>query len=478
MPNIYARMRSIIGTTADWAGAGAGLVLGDGEIAIERVSSTEVKAKVGDGTRPFSTSPYLGGGGTGTVTSVNGIAPVAGNVQVSPAGSAVTAADAGKAPILDGSGKLDISAMPSGLVKTVNAVGPDPFGNVAVSITKASAGTLAARPAAGTVDGEAYVVAGDPNTALNGDTYIWVAANSAWYQVSSFSYASADARYVNVSGDTMAGLLTLFQDPSNAMDAVTLQYLQNNSSNVYYTNVTPTGASVGDLFWDSGLNALKVYDGAAWQPLAAGGGGGGSGTVTSVSIVSANGLAGTVATPTTTPAITLSTTVSGMLKGTGTGGITAAVAGTDYTAANTAVPLAGGTMTGALVLNANPTVALGAATKQYVDAVLPAQAGNAGLYLTTNGTTASWAAVTAPIPAYGAVGSYLQCVSTSGGGVVPINVTCAGSSLATYRNLGCSSFAYDMLGLTGTWRSLGFASGLSASNQGATTSATLFIRIA
>jgi hypothetical protein len=46
--------------------------------------------------------------------------------------------------------------------------------------------------------------------------------------------------------------------------------------------------------------------------------GGGSGTVTSVSVVSANGFAGTVATDTTTPAITLSTTVTGVLYGNGT----------------------------------------------------------------------------------------------------------------------------------------------------------------
>ena len=60
-----------------------------------------------------------------------------------------------------------------------------------------------------------------------------------------------------------------------------------------------------------------------------GGGGGGSGTVTSVSVVSANGFAGTVATPTTTPAITLSTTITGLVKGNGTS-ISAATAGTDY----------------------------------------------------------------------------------------------------------------------------------------------------
>jgi len=53
------------------------------------------------------------------------------------------------------------------------------------------------------------------------------------------------------------------------------------------------------------------------------------GTVTSVSVVSANGLAGTVATATTTPAITLSTTITGLLKGNGTA-ISAATSGTDY----------------------------------------------------------------------------------------------------------------------------------------------------
>ncbi len=53
------------------------------------------------------------------------------------------------------------------------------------------------------------------------------------------------------------------------------------------------------------------------------------GTVTSTSVASANGFAGTVATSTTTPAITLSTTVTGLLKGNGTA-ISAATANTDY----------------------------------------------------------------------------------------------------------------------------------------------------
>lgn len=91
-----------------------------------------------------------------------------------------------------------------------------------------------------------------------------------------------------------------------------------------------------------------------------------SGTVTSVSVASANGLAGTVATATTTPAITLSTTVTGMVKGNGTA-LFAATSGTDYapgTAANSTGVIKSTTGTGVLttavaadfpILNQNTT---------------------------------------------------------------------------------------------------------------------------
>ena len=58
-----------------------------------------------------------------------------------------------------------------------------------------------------------------------------------------------------------------------------------------------------------------------------------SGTVTAVSVVNANGFAGTVATASTTPAITIQTTVNGLLKGNGTS-VSAATVGTDYLAPN------------------------------------------------------------------------------------------------------------------------------------------------
>jgi hypothetical protein len=70
---------------------------------------------------------------------------------------------------------------------------------------------------------------------------------------------------------------------------------------------------------------LELWDGALWNPIT-----GGGGSSVTISVASANGFAGS-ATTGSTPVITLSTTVTGLLKGNGTA-ISAAVAGTDYVA--------------------------------------------------------------------------------------------------------------------------------------------------
>jgi hypothetical protein len=90
------------------------------------------------------------------------------------------------------------------------------------------------------------------------------------------------------------------------------------------TDVTITTPSTGQV--------LK-YNGSAWiNDADATAGGAGAGTVTSVSVTSANGFAGTVATASSTPAITISTSITGLLKGNGTA-VSAATAGTDYQSA-------------------------------------------------------------------------------------------------------------------------------------------------
>ena len=67
----------------------------------------------------------------------------------------------------------------------------------------------------------------------------------------------------------------------------------------------------------------------------------GTGSVTSVSVVSTNGFAGTVATATTTPAITLSTSISGLLYGNGTALAAATISSPlSYSAGTLSIPVA------------------------------------------------------------------------------------------------------------------------------------------
>lgn len=92
----------------------------------------------------------------------------------------------------------------------------------------------------------------------------------------------------------------------------------NNFGAVPYSSsaALPTAAPTGSLAVAIDTSTTYVFNAGVWNALA--GGGGGSGTVTSVSVVSTHGFTGTVATATTTPAITLSTSITGFLQGDGT----------------------------------------------------------------------------------------------------------------------------------------------------------------
>ena len=108
------------------------------------------------------------------------------------------------------------------------------------------------------------------------------------------------------------------------------------------------------------------------------------GTVTSVSVVSNNGFAGTVATNTSTPAITLTTTVTGILKGSSVSGVVSAAVAADF-------PTLNQDTTG----TAAKTNALNSATT--VVNVSSATAPTVGQYLiATSGTAATWQTPAAP----------------------------------------------------------------------------------
>lgn len=117
--------------------------------------------------------------------------------------------------------------------------------------------------------------------------------------------------------------------------------------------------ATGLLVFDTDLAAFYFYDGAAWTAI---GGGGGGGTVTTVSVVTNQGVSGSVANPTTTPAITLTlgaltgvTSFNGMVITANTGVVTTgtwqgtAIADayiSSATAWNNKLDKTGGTMSG------------------------------------------------------------------------------------------------------------------------------------
>ena len=190
------------------------------------------------------------------------------------------------------------------------------------------------------------------------------------------------------------------------------------------------GASTDGISIPSNKSALVVWNGSdfvtAVSPSS-------SGTVTTVSVVSANGFTGTVANSTSTPAITLTTSITGLLKGNGTA-ISAASSGTDFSAGTSALAtgiLKSTTSTGALsIAVAGDFPTLNQSTTGNASTATTATnlaGGGAGQlpYQTASGTTAMLAAGTATyvLTSNGTAAPSWQPPSTSGGTVTSVTGT-------------------------------------------------------
>jgi hypothetical protein len=189
---------------------------------------------------------------------------------------------------------------------------------------------------------------------------------------------------------------------------------------------------------------------------------GGSGTVTSVSVATANGFAGTVANATTTPAVTLSTSVNGLVKGNGTA-LSAAVAGTDYlTPTGSAAGLTGfptlnqnttgnaANVTGVVAIANGGTGATSATNA--LNNLLPAQATNANKFLRTDGAgVVTWQSLPASTNYWSANGNDISNNNTGNIGIGVVSpyakFDVAGDLISRGRlSVGSTAFAsgYDL----------------------------------
>ena len=179
----------------------------------------------------------------------------------------------------------------------------------------------------------------------------WVNAGSSVNGTSQRVVYTATASQTTVAGIYDVGYVDVYLNGVKQQDSV--DFVATNGTSVVFA-VGLTGGDIVDIVAYGSFslaNVLPLSGGTMTGAITFVGGqtfpGAGVGSVTSASVVTANGFAGTVATATSTPAITLTTSISGVLKGNGTA-ISAATAGTDYLAPPSGTALLKANSSGAL----------------------------------------------------------------------------------------------------------------------------------
>ena len=196
-------------------------------ISSDTQTALDLKANASDVSTSLALkAPILSPTFTGTVSGITSAMVGLGNVN--------NTTDANKPISTATQTALDLK----GTVKKVNGVLPNSAGEIAISLGRNYTGVYngGSFTTSGTpVEGDIFIVSGDPTGSNNGRTFIFV--STSWNEITN-NIGTTDARYVQLAGSTMQGNLlfptgkkiTITDQPSLSTDAANKAYVDDSKT--------------------------------------------------------------------------------------------------------------------------------------------------------------------------------------------------------------------------------------------------------